>query len=87
MIQCLGGAFLGFGLLNWFQRGNRVRGIYGRPIGRANLMFSGVTAVSLARAPAAGADVADVLPLAAILGIVAIAFAWLVFGQGGAASK
>ena len=79
IIQLVGSGFLGFGLINWMSRRNRIGGIYARPLGMGNLMLFATAALTLGRAAAA-----DKIPLAgigvcALLAAVAASFAWLVF--------
>ncbi|MEJ6788082.1 hypothetical protein BrevBR_00910 [Brevundimonas sp. BR2-1] len=83
-LQIIGGALLGFALLNWFNRRSRVGGIYGRPIGLANLMFSGVLAITVGRAALQGALPVQASLLAGIFGAITLAFGWLAFGTSAA---
>jgi hypothetical protein len=53
LIQLLGALYLGFAILNWMNRGNRIGGIYNRGVSMANFFHFGVGAVSLLKGVAA----------------------------------
>jgi len=54
LLQLLGGAYLGFAILNWMARGVLVGGIYGRPLALGNFLHFAVVALVLAKAWTAG---------------------------------
>ena len=47
LFQLLGALYLGFGILNWMLKGNRIGGIYNRPVLIGNLMHFLVGAIAL----------------------------------------
>jgi len=78
-LQLAAGGLLGFAMLNWMSRRNRIGGIYGRPLGVGNLLLFAVGASSLGKAAVAGTAPAATIPLTALFALLAAAFAWLVF--------
>jgi len=78
-IQLIGSGFLGFAGLNWMSRGNRIGGIYARPLGIGNLMLFTTAALTVGRAATTGQIPSASLGLCAVLGLLAASFAWLVF--------
>ena len=81
IIQLVGSGFLGFALINWMSRRNKIGGIYARPLGMGNLLLFATAALTLGKAA-----MAESLPLAAIgvcavLAVLAASFAWLVFAH------
>lgn len=46
-IQLLGALYMGFAALNWMNRGNRIGGIYARPVSMANFLNFAVGAMAL----------------------------------------
>jgi len=81
MVQLAGSGSLGFAALDWMSRGNRIGGIYARPIGIGNLLLFLTTALSLGK-PAMSGDLPFALAgIAAISALLAVSFAWLVFAH------
>jgi len=80
-IQLVGGSFLGFALMNWMSRKNRIGGIYARPIGMGNLLLFTTGALTLGKATAAGTLPAAGAGICAVFAILAASFAWLVFAH------
>lgn len=78
-IQLVGSGFLGFAALNWMSRGNRIGGIYARPLGIGNLLLFTTAALTLGRAAAGGQLPHAGWVACAVLGMLAAGFAWLVF--------
>jgi len=78
-VQLIGSGALGFAVLNWMSRGNRIGGIYGRPLGIANLLFFSTGALTMGKAVSSGRVPVSAAGLAALLGLIAVAFAWLMF--------
>ncbi|HSK79430.1 MAG TPA: hypothetical protein VLQ45_23455 [Thermoanaerobaculia bacterium] len=82
LLQAVGAAFLGFGMLNWLSRYSRVGGIYGRPIVAANFAHTFAAAALLVKAVPRG----DGSPLAwaalGIYGVLAVLFGLKFFGSG-----
>tara|TARA_R110002051_G_scaffold90476_1_gene159358 strand:- start:245 stop:628 length:384 start_codon:yes stop_codon:yes gene_type:complete len=77
-LQLLSGALLGVGLLNWFSRHGTFGGIYGRPLGLANIMLFVVGALALGRSVFAGGS-PGLWAIFAFYAVFAIAFVWVVF--------
>ena len=75
-IQLVGSGLLGFACLDWMSRGNRIGGIYARPIGIANMVLCTTAALALGKAAQQSAAIAG---LSLLVGAFALAFAWLVF--------
>ena len=78
-IQLTGCGLLGFAALNWMSRGNRIGGIYARPIGIGNLLLFTTAGLTIGKATLAGSLPVIVTAVGIIFAILAIAFAWLVF--------
>jgi hypothetical protein len=78
-IQLTGGSLLGFALLNWMSRRNRIGGIYARPIGMGNLMLFTTAALTIGKALFAGHLPPALIPAGVVFGVLAASFAWLVF--------
>ncbi|TFI59089.1 hypothetical protein E2493_06065 [Sphingomonas parva] len=79
VIQLTASGLLGFAILNWMSRRNRIGGIYGRPLGLANLLLFAIAALSLGKAIAAGTLSPAAWPACLLLALFAASFAWLVF--------
>ena len=79
VIQMLGALYLGFAMLNWMNRGNRIGGIYGRPVSLANFFNFAVAAVALLKASFAPQLAIDVVTMAAIYTVFAVWFGMVLF--------
>jgi hypothetical protein len=66
-------------VLDWVSRRNRIGGIYGRPLGLANLLLFSAAALTLGKAAAAGRLPSESLVPCAVFGVLAVGFAWLIF--------
>jgi len=78
--QILGAALVGLGCLNWFNRHALLGGIYARPVVLANSMFYVVGALSVVGSSAALTTTRPVAQgVAAVLGVFAACYAWLLF--------
>lgn len=82
LLQMVGAAFLGFGLLNWMSRHSIVGGIYSRPLIAANFGHTFAAAALLAKAVPRGDG--SVLAWAALglYGVLALLFGLKFFGSG-----
>lgn len=80
-VQLIGSGFLGFAILNWMSRGNRIGGIYSRPLALGNLMLFMTAALSLGKAAGAKAVPAAGVGLCAVFAVLAASFAWLIFAH------
>ncbi|QAY76066.1 hypothetical protein [Sphingosinicella sp. BN140058] len=80
-IQLLGAALLGFAILDWMSRRNRIGGIYARPIGLANLLLFTASGLTLLRQARDGTSSPAEWGMAALCLLLAAAFAWLVFAS------
>lgn len=78
-IQLIGCGLLGFAALNWMSRGNRIGGIYARPIGIGNLLLFTTASLTIGKAALAGSLPGIVTSVGVVFAVLAIAFAWLVF--------
>ena len=76
--QMLAGGLLGVGVLNWWSRERPFGGIYGRPLGVANVLLIGVGAFALWRAASPGSS-SVVWGLFFVYAAFAAAFVWIVF--------
>jgi hypothetical protein len=79
MVQLAGSGLLGFAALDWMSRGNRIGGIYARPIGIGNLLLFLTAALSLGKPAIFGGLPPAVAVIAAVFALLAVSFAWLVF--------
>jgi hypothetical protein len=84
MLQLLGAALLGFAVMNWMAKGSMIGGIYARPLAAGDFIYFAVATLSLIKPLIGG-----LLPTALIVALVlhaafAVAFGWLLFGQGAA---
>lgn len=79
VIQLFGGTLLGFAVLNWMSRRNRIGGIYGRPLGLSNLTLFATAALTLGKVASVGSSPVTILGACAVLAMLAGSFAWLVF--------
>ena len=77
-LQLLAGALIGVGLLNWFSRQAVFGGIYGRPLGFANVALFVIGSLALGRAALAASSPA-LWALFALYAVFALAFVWIVF--------
>ena len=78
-IQLMACGLLGFAVLNWMSRGNRIGGIYARPIGIGNLLLFTTASLTIGKAALAGSLPIIVTAVGVVFAVLAIAFAWLVF--------
>jgi hypothetical protein len=85
LIQVLGALFMGMAALNWMNRGNRIGGIFGRPVSMANFVNFAVGAVALVKGAISQQFEPEVVAMAAIYAIFAAWFGWVLFThpQGG----
>ena len=81
IIQLLGSGFLGFALINWMSRRNRIGGIYSRPLGMGNLLLFATAALTLGKAATAESLPVTAIGVCAVLAVLAASFAWLVFAH------
>jgi hypothetical protein len=78
--QLLGAALVGLACLNWFNRHTLLGGIYARAVVLANAMFYVVGASSVFGASAAlTATRSTAQGVAAVLGVFAACYVWLLF--------
>ena len=81
MLQVLGGALLGFAMLNWASRYSRTEGILGRPIVLANLAHTATAFLVLVRpAVRSSGDPALWVPAVAYL-VLGLAFGSRLFAR------
>jgi uncharacterized membrane protein YidH (DUF202 family) len=77
LLQAVGAAFLALAWLNWIQRHQKIRGIYGRPVLLPNLLFNGMlclNALGALRRQDSGDRSALLLTAAIVCGGMAVAF-------------
>lgn len=87
LIHIAAGGLLGFAMVNWMSRGNRIGGIYMRPLAIGNLLLFTVSGLSLARALMAGQLPPLATALALAFSALAVAFGWLAFAHDPLASR
>ena len=78
-IQASGSGLLGFALLDWMSTGNRIGGIFSRPLAMGNLLLFATAALSVLKSAGAGSLPPPSIGLGALLAIVAASFVWLAF--------
>ena len=78
-VQFAGSGLLGFAALDWMSRGNRIGGIYGRPLGIGNLLLFTTAALTIGRAAWAGGLPIPLIVVGGVFAVLAASFAWLVF--------
>lgn len=81
LLQAVGAAFLGFGMLNWLSRYSLVGGIYGRPIVAANFAHAFAAAALLVKAVPRGNGSPLAWAALGIYGILALLFGIKFFGS------
>lgn len=86
VIQLLGSAIFGFGMLNWMHRHSVIGGIFGRPLVVANLAHSGSAALLLASQALDRQLAAPLLAVLAVHAGIAIGFGIHLFGPRGTAA-
>ena len=79
VVQLVAAGLLALAINNWMSRGARIGGIYGRPLGMANLTLHLIAAISLGRAAASGETAPWVIVIAIVFAALCAAFGWLVF--------
>ncbi|GGO26164.1 hypothetical protein [Deinococcus humi] len=79
LTQLAASGLLGLGVINWWWRGNTVRGIAGRPLGLGNFLCCISAGASLGRATWAGAFPGVMWVVVLVLTALALAFAWRMF--------
>lgn len=80
-IQLLGGGLLGFALIDWMSRRNRIGGIYARPLGIGNLLLFATAALTLGKAATVAPLPAAMIGICAVCAMLAASFAWLIFAH------
>lgn len=82
LLQAVGAAFLGFGMLNWLSRYSLVGGIYGRPVMAANFAHAFAAAALLVKAVPGGNGSPLAWAALGIYGVLAVLFGIRFFGSG-----
>lgn len=82
LLQAVGAAFLGFGMLNWLSRFSLVGGIYGRPVVAANFAHAFAAAALLIKAVPRGNGSPLAWVALCIYGVLAVLFGIKFFGSG-----
>jgi hypothetical protein len=82
LVQVLGGALLGFAVMNWTARGSLLGGIYGRAIVSANQMHTTVGALVLLKHGFAAGGSVLFWVLTAVYVLAALLFLQLLFRGG-----
>jgi hypothetical protein len=81
LMQLLGAMYLGFAMLNWMNRGNRIGGIYGRPVSMANFFHFAVGAMALLKGTVGHPFEIEVAAMAAAYSVFAAWFGWVLFNN------
>lgn len=84
MLKLLGAALLGFAVMNWMAKGTMIGGIYARPLAAGNFLYFAIATISLLKPLFGGALPVALIVAMAIHAAFALAFGWLLFGQGAA---
>lgn len=84
LVQVLGTLSLGLAVLDWMWKGNRLGGIYGRPIVLANVLHLVSTALVMVKALSRDPALRALWPLAAAYAIFGLGFFALLFRDPGA---
>jgi len=79
LMQLLGALYLGIAMLNWMNRGNRIGGIYGRPVSMANFFHFAVGAMALLKGTVGHPIALEVAAMAAAYSVFAAWFGWVLF--------
>ena len=79
LVQLLGALYLGLALLNWMNRGNRIGGIYSRPVSMANFLSFSVGALALVKGSVAPQFTIEVAAMAVIYSAFGIWFGLVLF--------
>lgn len=82
LLQAVGSAFLGFGMLNWLSRYSLAGGIYGRPVVAANFAHAFAAAALLVKAVPRGNGSPLAWAALGIYGVLAVLFGIRFFGSG-----
>lgn len=82
LLQMVGAAFLGFGVLNWMSRYSLIGGIYGRPLVVANFGHAFAGAALLVKAVPRGNGAALAWVALGIYCALALLFGLKLFGPG-----
>ena len=82
-MQLLGALYLGFAMLNWMNRGNRIGGIYGRPVSMANFFHFFVGALALLKGFVGHPPAPETAAIAAAYSVFAAWFGWVMFTHPG----
>jgi len=80
LLQAVGAAFLGFGMLNWLSRYSLAGGIYGKPIVAANFAHTFAAAALLVKAVPRGNGSPLAWAALGIYGVLAVLFGIKFFG-------
>lgn len=83
LMQLLGALYLGFAALNWMNRGNRIGGIYSRPICVANFVNFVVGALALLKGAIALPFAFDIAAMTAIYSLFGVWFGVVLFSHPG----
>ena len=82
LIQLLGSMYFAFAITNWTAKDNMIGGIYSRPLSLGNLTHFVVGTLALAKQQFSKDISVPLLAVLIVYTILAICFAWLVFGYG-----
>jgi len=81
IVQITGALYLGFAMLNWMGKGNLIGGIYGRPVALGNFVHFFVAGIALFKAASHLPAPAVSWSIAAVYGVLAAAFGYVMFGR------
>ena len=82
VLQLAGASYLGFALINWTARGLIIGGIYARPLSLGNLVHFLSGSMALLKYLLSAGIQPLLLPVLVGYALLALAFAYLVFGPG-----
>lgn len=84
VLELLGAALLGLALMNWMAKGSMIGGIYARPLAAGNFIYFAVASLSSLKPLIGGTLSPALIAVFAVQLVFAVAFGWLLFGQGAA---
>lgn len=87
LLQLLGASYLGFAALNWMNKGNRIGGIYFRPVSMANFFNFSVGSISLVKWIISNELLPELGVIALFYSVFAVWFGIVMFSRLGDAAQ
>lgn len=79
LLQVIGSAIFGYGMLNWMNRFGTIGGIYGRPVVIANLAHTAIATLLLGKIAIRSGYPFPLTVVVALYGALAVAFGYKMF--------